>query len=285
MSQWETERVRLSPEEHRLLHDALKQASGFVLREDLIFLAERRLAPRLETLGLDSYAAYVRYLRHDPKGPDEVELAVDLLVPHETYFFREPQQLAAFTDELCPLVEQQNRATRMLKVWSAGCASGEEAYTVAMALLDCGRFTGWDVDVLGTDLSVKALAVARHAEYGPSAFRATTPQQLAQAFDETSPGRHAVKPKYRQVVRFGKLNLLDERGAGLLPMMDVIFCRNVLIYFDEATRRRVVDLFFERLRPGGYLLLGHSENLFSMGTRFELVHLEGDLVYRKGLPR
>ncbi|MBL8938141.1 MAG: protein-glutamate O-methyltransferase CheR, partial [Archangium sp.] len=116
---------------------------------------------------------------------------------------------------------------------------------------------------------------------GPSALRSTTPEQKAQFFDLAEQGRVKVKREFKERVRFGWLNLLDAEGARLLPSMDVIFCRNVLIYFDTETRRRVVQLFSERLRDGGYLLLGHSENLFSLTTKFELVQLSGDLVYRK----
>ena len=123
--------------------------------------------------------------------------------------------------------------------------------------------------------------MARHAEYGPSALRSTTAEQRAKFFDTAEQGRVKVKREFKERVRFGWLNLLDAGGARLLPSMDVIFCRNVLIYFDTETRSRVVQLFSERLREGGYLMLGHSENLFSLTTRFELVQLSGDLVYRK----
>ena len=277
-------RPSMSREERHLLGDLFERACGFVLREDLTFVAERRLAPRLEALGLRDFAAYHRYLRFDPRGPEELETAIDLLVPHETYFFREPQQLEAFVNEVLPAAEARAARGRRLAVWSAGCATGEEPYTLSMFLVDRPSLAGWELDVLGTDLSKKALTTARHAEFGATALRATTPERLARYFDELSPTRHRVKEKYRAPVRFGQLNLLDERAAALLPRFDVIFCRNVLIYFDPTTRRRVVDLFWERLVPGGFLLLGHSENLLSLSTRFEIVQLTGDLVYRRPGP-
>ncbi|MEW5739264.1 MAG: CheR family methyltransferase [Myxococcota bacterium] len=274
----------MSREERHLLADLFEKACGFVLREDLTFVAERRLAPRLEALGLRDFSAYHRFLRLDARGPDELETAIDLLVPHETYFFREPQQLEAFEAEVLPDVEARAQGSRRLAVWSAGCATGEEPYTLAMLLVDRPSLAGWELDVLGTDLSKKALTHARHAEFGPTALRATRPEQLSRYFEPLPHGRHRVKERYRAPVRFGLLNLLDQRAAALLPRFDVIFCRNVLIYFDPATRRRVVELFYERLAPGGCLLLGHSENLLSLSTRFEIVQLEGDLVYRRPGP-
>lgn len=274
-------RLEMSAEELHLLRDIFSQASGFLLREDLKFIAERRLAPRLELLGLRDFTGYARYLRFDARGPEELESAIDLLVPHETYFFREPTQLRCFEEELMPLVEKKNERTRSLQLWSAGCSTGEEPYTLSMLLHDRPSVQGWDLDILGTDLSRKALTSARKAEYGPMALRATTPEQKTKFFENLEGGRVRLLQKFRDPVRFGQLNLLDITAASLLPRFDVIFCRNVLIYFDPATRRRVVELFFERLNHGGYLLLGHSENLLQLSTRFELVQLEGDLVYRR----
>ncbi len=284
MPPWDDARPELTGEALHLLRDLFAQRSGFVLRDDLKFVAERRLATRLELLGLRDFLSYHRYLRFDARGNDELETAIDLLIPHETYFFREPAQLECFVKEVIPLLEVSNGRNRSLRLWSAGCASGEEPYTLAMLTLDAPGLEGWEVDILGTDLSRKALATARHAEYGPAGLRTTTPSQRARFFAPSDQGRLKVLPRYRSPVRFGQLNLLDRAGAAMLPQVDVIFCRNVLIYFDAETRRRVVDIFFERLRPGGMLLLGHSENLLSAGTPFELLQLRGDLVYRKPQP-
>jgi chemotaxis protein methyltransferase CheR len=278
------QKLEMSAEELHLLRDIFARASGFMLREDLKFIAERRLAPRLELLSLRDFTAYARYLRFDARGAEELETAIDLLVPHETYFFREPVQLRCFEKELMPRLLERNERTRSLHVWSAGCSTGEEPYTLAMLLSTLPGFEGWDLDVLGTDLSRKALTAARKAEYGSMALRATTPDQQARFFEKLDGGRVRLLQKYREPVRFGQLNLLDAAAVAVLPRFDVIFCRNVLIYFDQATRRRVVDLFFDRLSDGGYLLLGHSENLLQFSTRFELVQLEGDLVYRRPGP-
>lgn len=279
-------RIEMSAEELHLLRDLFQQASGFLLRQDMKFIAERRLATRLEVLGLEDFRAYHRYLRFDPRGGDELEAAIELLVPHETYFFREPAQLDCFTQEILPELAKVAAPGRPLRFWSAGCSTGEEPYTIAMLLdtvLGAGGLggSGLEVDVLGTDLSRRSLTAARHAEYGTSALRSTTPAQKQRFFDELPGGRVRVKDEYRARVRFGQLNLIDQVGTGLLPLMDVVFCRNVLIYFEAPTRKKVVDLFYDQLRPGGLLLLGHSENLFSLSTRFELAQLERDLVYRR----
>ena len=275
------ERLEMSAEELHLLRDIFSRACGFMLREDLKFIAERRLASRLELLGLRDFTAYARYLRFDARGADELETAIDLLVPHETYFFREPVQLKCFEQELVPMLVERNPRRRSLMLWSAGCSTGEEPYTLSLLLDGMPAVKDWDIDVLGTDLSRKALTTARKAEYGPMALRATTPEQQAKYFQKLDGGRVRLLDPYRERVRFGQLNLLDESAVNVLPRFDVIFCRNVLIYFDQATRRKVVDHFFNRLVDGGYLLLGHSEHLLQFSTRFELIQLEGDLVYRR----
>lgn len=280
MTSWDDNRPEMTKEERHLLADLFAKSCGFVLREDLKFVAERRLASRLEVLGLRDFGAYARYLKFDALGSAELETAIELLMPHETYFFREPAQLACFEHELLPLLIRQNSHSRALQLWSAGCASGEEPYTLSMLLKSRTDLDGWAVGVLGTDLSTRSLTTARKAEYGVTSLRATSDAQRDRFFDPLPGGRVRVKDSVRDWVRFGQLNLLDSTSA-LLPRFDVIFCRNVLMYFDLATRKRVVERFFERLKDGGFLLLGHSENLLTLSTRFELVQLEGDLVYRR----
>ncbi len=275
------DRPPMSAVEFRLLKELLLDWCGLLLREDLKYVAERRLWPRLEALGLDDFNEYYRYLKLDARGKDEMEQAIELLVPHETYFFREPAQLESFSQELLPRLRKRNESTRRLRFWSAGCASGEEPYTLSMLIDDCKLFEGWDVQLMGTDISRRVLTQARQAEFGATSLRATEPAQLAKYFDPLPTGRVRVKQHLRDRVSFGHLNLLDEQAASLLPQMDVIFCRNVLIYLEPKARSKVVTLFHHKLVPGGFLLLGHSESLLTLTTQFELVQLSGDLVYQR----
>ncbi|WP_409014757.1 CheR family methyltransferase [Archangium sp.] len=274
----------MTAEEFRLLRDFVYGHCGILVRDDMQFIMQRRLWPRLEALGLKDFSAYYRYLRFDPQRRTELDTAIEALTTHETYFFREPRQLKAFTDELLPKLERRNARSRRLRFWSAGCSSGEEAYTVAMLLKESGRFEGWDVEVYGTDISRRVLATARQGEYGPSALRATSSEKLARYFTQISPNRVRVRDDVRAWVSFGHHNLQDPETGPLISRMDAVFCRNVLIYFDTPARQRVLRLIYDKLVPGGYLMLGHSENLINLSADFELVHLRGDLVYRKPNP-
>ncbi|MCP3101432.1 protein-glutamate O-methyltransferase CheR [Myxococcus sp. K15C18031901] len=281
MARFDDSRPDMTPEEFRLLRDHVYSHCGILVHEDMKFVMERRLWPRLEALGVPDFGAYHRYLRYDANRHTELEAAIESLTTHETYFFREPSQLKAFREELLPVLERRNARTRRLRLWSAGCSSGEEAYTLAMLLREDRRFEGWDVEVYGSDISRRVLTMARRAEYGPSALRATSADLLERFFVPAANNKVRVRDDVRAMVSFGHHNLLDEAGSQLVMKMDAVFCRNVMIYFDQAARRRVLRILRDRLVPGGYLLLGHSENLLNLGADFELVHLRGDLVYRR----
>ena len=271
----------MSTEEFRLIRDLINEYCGIFFADDVKFVVHRRLAPRLHALGLRSFSEYYRHLRYDPGRRAEYEEIVERITTNETYFFREAYQLDAFRDEILPEVAARRRAGgKRLTVWSAGCASGEEAYTVAILVLESGLFEPHQVHIFGNDISRRVLQVARKGIYGRASFRQTDDRYLRRYFREV-PGGYQVRDEVRALVAFGQINLIDLDGVALLPEVDVIFCRNVLIYFDTESRKRAVGTFHSKLGRGGYLLLGHSESLMNLSTAFELCHLKNDLVYRK----
>lgn len=273
---------RLALDEFRLLRDLIYDYAGLRFEEDSMFVFERRLGERVEALGLSGYGAYYKYLRFNALGEAELEDAVERLTTKETYFFRQEYQLRAFRDELLPRICRANREHRRLSVWSAGSSTGEEAYTIAILIHQTKLFEGWDVRVVGSDISKQCVAHARRGVYRSASFR-TTPPELRERYFVEGPDGTRVIDDVKKLCHFGQLNLLEPGRAGLVGRVDVVFCRNVLIYFDVQSRRRVIDALYERLLPGGYLLLGHSESLLNVTTAFELVHLREDLVYRKPL--
>lgn len=271
---------RMSPVEFRLLRDLIHEHSGRYFEEDAKYLVERRLAPRLRLLGLTSYAAYHRFLRYDPQRGSELEAAAEVLTTNETYFFRDPLQLRSFSEEVLPELAAMRRPERRLRIWSAGCSSGEEAFTVAILVRSSGLFSNWNVEILGTDIARRVLAVARAGQYGAHAFRGVDAETMIRWFRPVE-DRWAVDDAIRRTVTFAHINLLDAAAIDQVDETDCIFCRNVLIYFDMGARRRVLKSLYRRLRPGGYLLLGHSESLLKVTADFEMAQLQGDLAYRK----
>ena len=273
----------LQPDEFRLLRELINRFCGMSFSDDARYVFERRLRDRLRELGLDDYTQYYHHLRYHPNAKAEMEAAVDALVTNETYFFREDYQLRGFREEVLPELRRriEGEGRESLTLWSAGCSTGEEVYTLAILIESSGLFEGWDVRIFGNDISRRVLAVARRGAYGPSSFRAMPPE-YDRYFAEASDGRQVV-PHIRAMCHFGHLNLLDRDRSALIGRADAVFCRNVLIYFDDDARRKVIDTFYERLYPGGYLLLGHSESLLNSTTAFELVHLSTDMIYRRPL--
>jgi chemotaxis protein methyltransferase CheR len=270
----------MSLAEFRLIRDVIHDYCGIDFREDSLHVLQRRLAVRLEALGLPTFAAYHRYLLYDADRRAELEHIVERVTTNETYFFREAGQLAALTDEILPELARRRPRGRRLNVWSAGCATGEEAYSVAILIVESGRFTDWDVRVFGNDISRRVLQTARQGAYGRSSFRATEERYLRRYFREVD-GKQHVRDEIKALVSFGHINLLDEAMLSIVGEVDIILCRNVIMYFDVAVRKRVVATFHQKLVRGGYLLLGHSESLLNLTTAFELVHLRHDMVYRK----
>jgi chemotaxis protein methyltransferase CheR len=265
----------------RLLRELFHGRFGFWFSDDLRFLLELRLGPRLALHGLRDFGDYQRFLRLDPRGPSELFDAAEVLTTNETYFYREPEQLRAFERDILPALERdRDRAgRRRLRVLSAGCATGEEAYTLAALLLGSGRFDGWELEVHGVDLSRRCLARALTGAYGDHAFRSAEGQALRRWF-HLEEGRWVVDEALRRMVRFGAANLFDGEGLPQAPV-DVIFCRNVLLYFDPPARRQVLRHLHARLSEGGWLLLGHAESLLQLSADFELVRLDGELTFRK----
>jgi len=272
--------VHLEMAEFRLFRELFNAHCGILFGTESKPILERRLRDRIAALGLHSFSEYYQLLRYDDRGHAELDEATDLITINETYFFRETYQLRAYREEILPRLHAGPGGRERLSVWSAGCASGEEVYSVAMLTREAGLFPTRSVRVFGSDISRRCVIAARRGVYGPSSFRATPPEIRRRYFHERPDGMHVVE-ELRALCQFGQLNLLDAARSSVVGRVDVIFCRNVMIYFDEDSRRRVIEMFYDRLLPGGFLLLGHSESLLNISTAFELVHLREDLVYRK----
>jgi len=272
----------MSDEEFHLLRDCVYSHCGIFFDNGSKYLLEKRLGRRLTALNLTSFRDYYHYLKYNRKKDQELMDIMDILTTNETYFFREAFQLKAFTDEVIPelLHEKSSSGNRSLRIWSAGCSTGEEAYTIAMLLHDTMDLRGWKLEIVGTDISQRVLQHARRAVYGKSAFRTTDEKYVRRFFVEQDEGLK-VCDEIRDLVTISHLNLFDTNRMVMLGKMDLIFCRNVIIYFDLAAKKRVVESFFTTLHEGGYLLLGHSESLMNVTTQFTLRHFKNDMIYQK----
>ena len=277
--------LTLTDAEFRMFSDFIREHSGLDFNESSRFLLERRLSRRVRELELESFAAYHYRIRNSGNGFDEFPNLIDELTTNETYFFREYSQLRALIDEIFEelQLDREKRGGRPINVWSAGCSSGEEPYSIAMLAREAGLKPGVDVHVYASDISRRMLRKARKGVYREASFRETDPHLREKYFVEKD-RLWQISDDLKRDVDFIHLNLLDTSKIALLRTMDVILCRNVIIYFNTDTKCQVIRTFHEKLRPGGHLLLGHSESLINLSTSFELRHLRRDLVYRRPVP-
>jgi chemotaxis protein methyltransferase CheR len=278
----EEQTIPLPDDIFRLLRDFIHGYCGIYFDDGSKFLLERRLTRRLEQRQLRNFEEYYHFLRYDRKREEELAVLVDNLTTNETYFFRESPQLRAFSEEILPELREVLADRKVIRIWSAGCSTGEEPYTIAILLLESGDWwRDWQVEILGSDINQRVLHTARKGVYKKSAHRVTSPEMLEKYFIEEEKGNYRIADRVRELVSFSYLNLLDPYKTSLISNMDVIFCRNVIIYFDKEAKKKVIESFYEKLRKGGYLLLGHSESLINISNAFALRTLKNDMVYQK----
>ena len=268
--------------ECKLLSDLIQERFGLSFagaRRDILV---SRVRPRLKALRLPALLDYYHFLRCHPDRESEFDRLACQLTNNETYFFREPHHFEIIAKHVVPALGDTLKA-RPLRVLSAGCSSGEEPYTLAIALYEAGlelRGISWEIDAC--DLNRERIARAREAVYEGNALRACDEDALRRHF-EPRDGRFRLRDRYRKSVRFFEANLAAPGGMIGYPPYDVILCRNLLIYFDDAGFDRAVGVFARALAPGGWLLLGHSESLIDRSDEFVPTWLEGAMIYRKRL--
>jgi chemotaxis protein methyltransferase CheR len=260
-----------------LVADLLERRFGFAVdvpahRDGLV----ARLRRRAEGMAFADLDDYLRQLALGPDRDAELDALRGLVTNNETYFFREPDQLELMAEELVP--ELDLAAGQPLRLLSAGCSSGEEVYSAAIALDEAGNHRPVAID--GCDLNPRRIHQARTALYAAGALRATDPARAARYFVEQD-GRYQLRPRHRRGVRFFEQNLIEPGPFPGPASYEIVLCRNVLIYFSARARQRALDQLVRWLVPGGYLLLGHAESLLEPRGDLIAVGLDRGVVYRK----
>jgi chemotaxis protein methyltransferase CheR len=264
----------------KLLSDLIETRFGLLFDGGRRDILDSRLRSRMRELGVGSLREYYLYLRSHPDREAELSRLASLITNNETYFFRETHQFEILIQHVLPPLRTSLRE-RPLKILCAGCSSGEEAYSLVIALQNAGQGTAgitWEIDA--HDVDAQQIARAREALYDPTSLRACDPEARRRYFTPVA-GRFQLKDRHRQGVRFFETNLVAPKWPFARAVFDVILCRNMLIYFAQPAFSNVIDRFDQSLRPGGYLMLGHSESLLDRKTAFVPVLLDGGVVYRK----
>ena len=272
----------LSEVDLALFRDFLINHSGLHFDRRNALLLERGLQRRMRALRSPGYRDYLGYLEANQESRQELKKLLGLLTIGETYFFRYLAHFELLREVIIPELMTRNRKTRSLRIWSAGCSTGEEPYSLAMLLhAQFPQLRDWRIEILGTDINKRSLAAARAGLYGVRTLRATE-SAYRDAYFRAEGDLFRIVPEIREMVHFGYLNL----RTGLYPgraaarPLDLIFCRNVMIYFQPETTQEIIKKMAGVLRPGGYLLLGHAETLLNLRHDFARVQYGGGFVYR-----
>jgi chemotaxis protein methyltransferase CheR len=266
----------ISDVEFTTLRDLVRERFGIWYDDQKRFLLLSRLSTRVAKRGFETFGAYVRFLKDDPRREEEWTDLASALSNNETYFFRERAQLKALA---AGILDEFIKRSPRVRLWSAACSSGEEAFSLAMTLIETGKIPDAMLSIRATDISPRVLELAERGYYRALSFRATEPPMLHRWFRAQGDG-FAIDDRVKKLVSFGRLNLLDSARVAAEGPFDAIFCRNVLIYFDKPTQKRVVESFAKALRPGGYLFLGHAESLFHLTDLYEPIIGPDAIVYR-----
>jgi chemotaxis protein methyltransferase CheR len=268
--------VAISETEFRQLRDAIRERFGIFYDDSKQFLLQSRLQTRLVKCSLADFNAYYRFLSTHPERQNEWDELASVLSNNETYFFRERAQLNVLTKEVA---DEALKGGGKLRVWSSACSTGEEPFSLAMSLLESRRIAPARIQIRATDLSPRALAKCGEGFYRELSFRATPPE-LIQKYFRPFQGGFLISDDIKRMVEFSRINLLDEQAVAQMGPFDAIFCRNVLIYFDKPTQKRVVEAFAKALRPRGFLFLGHAESIMRLTDRYDPVVTPNAIYYR-----
>lgn len=275
--------LEMSLDEFKMIRDFILERSGIFFAENKMYLVKNRLGKRMAELQIKTVRDYFYHVKYDV-SLREFNKLMDLVTTNETSFFRNEPQLLSFSDEVLPQMITEKlaeRGTKSLKIWSAGCSTGEEPYTLAILILDrLKSLAGWNVEIIANDISEEVLQKARQGEYAGITLRAVSPDVLNRYFIKSGE-MYKVKPEVQAMVKFSHVNLNDPRKLTIVSGMDVVFCRNVMIYFTDDVKKQLVRGFYNSLRPGGYFYIGHSETLHGISKAFKLVYFKNALVYQK----
>jgi len=261
---------------YKQIRDLVYKVSGIYKAEEKLYLLADGCGRRMKQLGARTPREYWDHLTAQPGRDGELRHLLNEITIGETSLFRSQPQLDALRKVILPEIvgEKTKQITKRLRIWSAGCSTGEEPYTLAMIMLEENErlLKGWAVEIVATDLNDRSVEAAKAGIYGDYALRNTTDYFKRKYFSAVDNQKLQVRPEVKKLISFSRLNLQDDSKMLFMKGMDLIFCCNVLIYFDGASKAKVVNHFFTNLNFGGYFFLGTSESLMKSNDQFHLVH-------------
>jgi chemotaxis protein methyltransferase CheR len=269
----------------RQVRDLVYKVCGIFQLEEKLYLMADACGRRMKAVGAKTPRDYWDLLTANASREAELRQLLNEVTIGETSLFRSQPQLDALRNVILPELVQDNskQIIKRLRIWSAGCSTGEESYTLAMTLLEESErlLKGWTIEILATDLNDRSVETAKAGIYGDYALRSTPELFKRKYFSKVDDKRLQVRPEVQKLVSFSRLNLQDDSKMLFMKGMDLIFCCNVLIYFDGPSKSKVINHYYSNLNFGGYFFLGTSESLLNLNDKFRLVHFPGAIAYWK----
>jgi chemotaxis protein methyltransferase CheR len=270
----------VTPEDVRRLCEFLYRRTGMLFSDDKRYYIDRRLNERMAASGSSSFQSYFALLRSD--FDREIEHLVNAFTVNETYFFREEHQLRCMTSDLLRAVTRDRPPDEPIRIWSVPCSTGEEPYSIGIWLMEnFPEVDNYQIEIVGSDIDTRALASAAEGIYGARALMKLPRELVARYFEGVTADTYRIDPGLRDSIHFTKVNLVDPREMARHRNFDIVFCRNVLIYFDDASRRIAAENLFDCLRPGGFICLGHSETMSRISSLFRVCRYPDAIVYQR----
>jgi chemotaxis protein methyltransferase CheR len=272
--------ISLSDQDFLQFREFFYRKTGILFEESKRYFVDKRLIERIEQTGCESFRAYFVMLRFQTSG-EELQNLVNSMTVNETYFFREDYQFHCLVNSMLADILSRRTHKDPLRIWSVPSSSGEEAYTIAIFLLEYwSGLNDWDVEIISSDIDTEMITLARRGLYSPRSIQHVPPKFLQKYFRRK--GDHfQISDSLREVVEFSRVNIMDPGDIRHYRNFDVIFCRNLLIYFDDVSRKQAAESFYDALRPGGFVCLGHSESMSRISSLYRIRKFPEAIVYQK----
>ena len=272
--------ITISDEDFQKFREFFYRKTGIQFESTKRYFVDKRLVERIVETGNETFRGYFTLLRFQASG-EELQQLTNLMTVNETYFFREEYQFKCLVESILPEITTRKTDHSPLRIWIMPSSSGEEAYSVAIYLLEYwAGINDWDIEIISSDIDTRILTHARKGLYSARSVQALPAKFLLRYFKRTEEG-YQINEDLRQSVEFTRVNLVERADTRAYRNFDVIFCRNLLIYFDDISRKAAAETFYDALKPGGYICLGHSESMSRISSLYKVRKFPEAIVYQK----
>lgn len=273
--------ITISDEDFQKFREFFYRKTGIQFEDSKRYFVDKRLAERIAATDSQTFRSYFTMLRFQASG-EELQALTNLMTVNETYFFREDYQFKCLVESMLPEIVARKRPGATIRIWSIPSSSGEEPYSIALSLMEWWPdIHSWDVELISSDIDTDILRKARLGKYSSRSIQHVPPAVLRTHFSRTPDGEYQISEDLRQSVEFTRVNLAEPAETRPYRGFDIVFCRNLLIYFDDLSRRKAAEVFFDALNPGGFVCLGHSESMSRITSLFKVRKFPEAIVYQK----